>query len=176
MVPRLPLSCREQAEFDMAKGLTVEDAKEFVTNHAAAKGTEIYKKYGPQIGWHQLLQILEDRTCCRYSCKVAFDSSQLEAGEFAYPAPKGQRPDDGFVMHVHPHFTAQLERVPYLVLYQLAVVNYGEFAGPEDAEIFGANALGISRDLYYEVLCAMTDEIGGCGEPGCDCHRPQKNF
>ncbi|MGB8340663.1 MAG: hypothetical protein WCE51_03660 [Chthoniobacterales bacterium] len=160
----------------MAKGLTVEDAKEFVTNHAAAKGTEIYKKYGPQIGWHQLLQILEDRTCCRYSCKVAFDSSQLEAGEFAYPAPKGQRPDDGFVMHVHPHFTAQLERVPYLVLYQLAVVNYGEFAGPEDAEIFGANALGISRDLYYEVLCAMADEIGGCGEPGCDCHRPQKNF
>ena len=160
----------------MAKKLTVEDAKPFVTNHAAVKGTEIYQKYGPQIGWHELLQILEDRTCCRYPCKVVFDCTQLQAGEFAYPAPTGQRPDDGFAMHVHPHFAAQLERVPYLVLYQLAVVNYGEFAAPEDAEIFGANALGIPRDLYYEALCAMADEIGGCGEPGCDCHGPQKIF
>jgi hypothetical protein len=156
----------------MAKRLTVEDAKQFLTDHAAAKGTEIHQKYGPKIGWPQLLQILEDRTCCRYPCDVVFDCSQLEPGEFAYPAPKGRRPDDGFAMHVHPHFTTQLERVPYLVLYQLAVVNYGEFAAPEDAEIFGANALGIPRDLYYELLCAMADEIGGCGEPGCDCHGP----
>ena len=176
MVPRLPLSCYQQAEFDMAKKLTVEDAKQFVTDHAAARGSEIYKKYGPQIEWHELLHILEDRTCCRYPCEVIFDSSQLEPGEFAQPVRKGECSEDGFTIHVHPHFMAQLERIPYLVLFQLAVVNYGEFATPEDAEIFGANALGMPRDLYYEVLCAMADEIGGCGEPGCDCHGPLKIF
>jgi hypothetical protein len=156
----------------MATKLTAEDAKQSLTEHAAVKGAEIYEKYGPRIGWEQLLRVLEDRTCCRYPCEIVFDTAPLQAGEFAYPVPKGKWPEDGFTMHVHPHFRAQLERVPYLVLYQVAVVNYGEFASPEDAEIFGSSALGISKDQYYQALCAMADEIGGSGETGCDCHRP----
>ena len=36
-------------------------------------------------------------------------------------------------MFVHPLFMTQLERVPHLVLYQLVLVNYGEFASGEDA-------------------------------------------
>jgi hypothetical protein len=176
MVWLSPSESFQQIEFDMARKLTAEEAKQFLTDHAAAKGSEIYEKYGPHIGWNQLAQILEDRTCCRHPCEVIFDSRELQPGEFAHPVAKGECPEDRFTMQVHPHFMAQLERVPYLVLYQLAVVNYGEFAAPEDAEIFGANALGIPRDLYYEVLCAMADEIGGCGEPGCDCHGAQKIF
>jgi hypothetical protein len=58
-----------------------------------------------------------------------------------------------------------------LVLYHLVLINYGDFASPEDAEIFGSNALGLSKDQYYQALCAMADEIGGSGETGCDCHR-----
>jgi hypothetical protein len=48
-----------------------------------------------------------------------------------------------------------------LVLYQLVAVNYGEFASADEAETFGAAALGLTRDEYYAVLCAMADEIGG---------------
>ena len=55
----------------------------------------------------------------------------------------------------------QLECVPGLVLYQLVLVNYGEFASADDAETFGAAALGISRDEYYATLCDMADEVGG---------------
>jgi len=66
-------------------------------------------------------------------------------------------------MFVHPFFMTQPERVPYLVLYQLVLVNYGEFASATDAETFGASALGISKDEYYEALCEMADEIGACG-------------
>ncbi len=73
---------------------------------------------------------------------------------------KGARPEDGFTMHVHPFFMTQLERVPELVLYQLVLVNYGEFATAEDAETFGAAALGISRDEYYASLCELADAIG----------------
>jgi hypothetical protein len=87
----------------------------------------------------------------------------LLPGEFAHPVPKGPRPEDGFTMFVHPIFMAQLPQVPCLVLYQLVVVNYGEFASPEDAEAFGAAALDLSRDQYYETLCQMTEELGGCG-------------
>lgn len=42
------------------------------------------------------------------------------------------------------------------------LINYGEFALPEDAETFGASALGLSKDEYYATLCEMADEIGGC--------------
>ena len=40
-----------------------------------------------------------------------------------------------------------------------------EFASADDAETFGAGALGLSKDEYYEALCEMADQIGGCG-PG----------
>ena len=48
-------------------------------------------------------------------------------------------------MYVHPLFMTQLEKVPLLVLYQLVLVNYGEFASPDDAETFGAAALGLTE-------------------------------
>jgi hypothetical protein len=53
----------------------------------------------------------------------------------------------------------QLEQVPLLVLYQLVLVNYGTFASPDDAETFGAAALGLTKDQYYYVLCGLADEL-----------------
>jgi hypothetical protein len=147
----------------MAIQLTAADARQSLNEHVAARGHEIHEKYGPHLGWQELRQILEDRTCVRYPCEIVFDAGPLEPGEFAHPVAKGERPEDGFTMHVHPFFMTQLERVPGLVLYQLVLVNYGEFASADDAETFGAAALGISRDEYYATLCEMADEIGGCG-------------
>ena len=74
----------------------------------------------------------------------------------------GDRPEDGFTMYVHPFFLTRLPQVPCLVLYQLVLVNYGEFASPDDAEVFGAAALGLTRDEYYATLCAMADQVCGC--------------
>ncbi len=143
----------------MAQQLTADDARQSLTAHVAAKGAEIREKYGRHIGWKELQQILNDRACVRYPCEIAFDAVALEPGEFAHPRAKGERPEDGFTMHVHPFFMTQLERVPELVLYQLVLVNYGEFATAEDAETFGAAVLGIPRDEYYSSLCEMADAI-----------------
>jgi hypothetical protein len=60
----------------------------------------------------------------------------------------------------------QLEQVPLLVLYQLVLVNYGEFASPDDAETFGAAALGLAKDDYYHALCALADELEQTTSPG----------
>ena len=141
----------------MAIKLTAEDARQSLNAHVAAKGTEIHEKYGPRIGGKELLQILEDRTCVRYPCEIVFDSKPLQPGEFAHPVAKGIRPEDGFTMFVNPCFVTQPERVPYLVLYQLVLVNYGECATPDDAETFGAAALGLSKDEYYAALCKMAE-------------------
>ena len=137
----------------------------------AFKGAELREKYGPHIGWDELLRILDDRTVCRYPCEIIFDDAPLQPGEFAVPLPKGERPEDGYTLCVHPSFETDKGRVPHLVLYYLVQINYGDFASSEDAETFGAEALGLSRDEYYQELCKIADELGGgCGSAGCSCH------
>ena len=135
--------------------------RDCINASAAAIGAGIYEKYGPRIGWTQLQQILLDRTCVRYPCEIVFDAAPLQTGEFAHPIAKGDRPEAGFILYVHPFFMTQLEQVPLLVLYQLVLVNYGAFAAPEDAETFGAAALGLARDEYYYTLCRLADELEG---------------
>lgn len=135
------------------------DARQSLNACVAAAGTEIHEKYGPRIGWTQLLQILGDRRCVRYPCELVFDAAPLQAGEFAHPVAKGDHPADGFTMYVHPIFMMQPEEVPLLVLYQLVLVNYGAFASPDDAETFAAAALGLPKDEYYETLCRMADRL-----------------
>lgn len=165
----------------MATQLTADDARQSLTAHVEAKGIEVFVKYGPQLGWGQLQRLLADRAFVRYPCRIEFDAAPLRPGECAYPMPQGAVPEDGFTMCVHPRFMLELDRVAWLVLYQLVVVNYGEFASADDAETFGAAALGLTRDEYYSALCTMADEIGmgamsptpapadpcGCGRANC---------
>jgi hypothetical protein len=145
----------------MSKQLTADDARQSLSAHVAARGAEIFEKYGPRLGWNELLRILEDRACVRYPCTVSFDAAPLQQGEIAYPKPKGDRPEDGFVIHIHPLFMLQLDRAAHGLVYQLVVVNYGEFATSDDAEVFGAAALGLPREQYYQGLCEMADLLNG---------------
>jgi hypothetical protein len=152
----------------MERRLTVEDARQSLASHAAEKGLHLREKYGPHIGWSDLRRILEDRSLVRYPCEIVFDASALLKGELAHPAPNSELPEDGFKIHVHPLFMTQLEQVPLLVLYQLVLVNYGEFASADDAESFGAAALGLDKEEYYQSLCELADQLGG-GGVGCGC-------
>jgi len=148
--------------------LTVDDAKQSLSAHVADKGVTIYLHYGPEITWSKLMVLLEDRTLVRYPCEIVFDAEDLLDGEFAHAVQKGEHPEEGFVIYVHPFFSIEPELVPALVLYHLVVVNYGPFASSEDAENFGAAALGLTRDEYYDILCDAADQLlpqeaGGCG-------------
>ena len=147
----------------MPKQLTADDARISLNAHVAAKGAEIHAKYGPAIGWRELQLILEDRACVRYPCTLEFNAESLQAGEFAHPVAKGGNPEDGFTLFVHPMFMTQLPEVPLLALYQLVLVNYGEFASGDDALAFGAAALGLSEDDYYARLCELMEPISECG-------------
>ena len=143
----------------VTKPATATDARQSLVAHVAAKGAEIREKHGPVIGWAELQHIVADRACVRYPCEIVFDAAPLEPGETAHPVPKGARPEDGFILYVHPFFQAQLSQVPPLALYQLVVVNYGEFASPDDAETFGASVLGLSQDEYYHTICELADSL-----------------
>lgn len=143
----------------MEKRLTVEDAKQSLTAHAADKGCQIREKFGPDLGWKELTDLLEERSLVRYPCTIVFDTAGLQAGEMAHPEPLGETPEEGFKIFVHPVLMTRLHDVPAVVLYQLVLVNYGEFASATDAEAFGANALGISTDEYYQKLCDIADLV-----------------
>lgn len=150
----------------MARHLTAADARQSLTGHVAERGAEIFARFGPQIGWKELLQILEDRTLVRYPVTIDFDAGPLQPGEFAWPEPRGASPEDGYRLCVHPLFMTNLSQVPFLVLYQLVVVNYGGFAGHEEAETFAAAALGLDRETYYQTVCALADQLGSGIDPG----------
>ena len=142
---------------------TPAEAKQSLTDHVADKGMEIHAKYGPHIGWKEIQRIVGDRSVCRYPCRIAFASEGMQEGEFAYPHPLGVSPEDGYEIRVHPLYMTELQMVPHLVLYQLVAVNYGDFASIDDAETFGAAALGMDREEYYQTICDLADRIGGCG-------------
>jgi len=144
----------------MSTRLTANDAMTSLAAHVADKGGEIRQRYGPRLGWKELQAMLQDPACVRYPCEILFDTLGLEPGEMAHPVCRGERPEDGFSIYVHPVFMTQLERVPHLVLYQLVLVNYGDFASADDAEVFGSAALGISREDYYQTLCELSDQLG----------------
>ena len=164
----------------MATQLTAEGAQQSLTAQVEAKGIEIFVKYGSPMGWAELQALLNDRAYVRYPCEIVFDHAQLNPGEFAYPMPKGDAPEQGFTMFVHPVFMLELARVPALVLYHLVAVNYGEFASSDDAETFGAAALGLTRDEYYAMMCECAEQVGASeqahpdagvctGGDGCSC-------
>ena len=143
--------------------LTADDARVSLNAHVASKGAELRAKYGPEIGWSELKLILEDRACVRYPCVIEFNAEPLQSGEAAHPVAKGEHPEDGFTMYVRPLFMTQLPDVAALVLYQLVLVNYGEFASADDALTFGAAALGLTEDAYYDRLCELMEPISDCG-------------
>ncbi len=143
----------------MSQQLTIEDSRQALSGHVTDKGIAVYAEYGPDLGWEDMQRLLEDRKFVRYPCEVVFDTAPLQPGEFAFPVPLGERPEAGFRIAVHPHFSNQRDKVPWLVLYQLVAVNYGEFASADDAEMFGAAALGLTKDEYYRALCDMADQV-----------------
>jgi hypothetical protein len=145
----------------MSQSFSPQATRQSLSAHVREKGAAIFEKYGPRIGWKELLRILEDRTCVRYPCRIVFDATELQPGEFAHPVAQGERPEDGFTMHVHPFYKSHLEQVPLLVLYQLVLVNYGAFASGDDAETFAASALGLTVDDCYAALCNAADQLSG---------------
>src|SRR3954469_10778330 len=116
----------------MATQLTAEDARQSLTAHVAAKGVEVFVKYGPPIGWGELQRLLADRVFVRYPVEIVFDAAELQLGEFAHPGQKSEGPEAGSTMYVHPIFSLELERAVAGVLYQLGAVNYGEFESSDE--------------------------------------------
>jgi len=144
----------------MAKNkLTLKDAENALAGHLIEKALSLRAKYGSNIDYATLLQVLEDRDFVRFPARIEFNSAPLQKGHFAIAQKLAEDPNEGFVIFVHEHFQNQLEDVPALVLYHLVTVNYGELAAARDAEIFGAAVLGVEKEDYYQHICQLADQV-----------------
>lgn len=130
-----------------------------VSKHVIEKANEIRSRYGPVIDYPVVLRILEDRRCIRYPVEIQFVSDGIDPGLFAKTEPISENPDDGYVISLHHLFEYQSEVLPALILYQSVLVNYGDLATAEDAELFGSGILGLDRDTYYAQIVALTDAL-----------------
>lgn len=128
-------------------------------DHATSKAAEARARLGPEIGYEEVLGLLEDTSLVRYPTRLVFDTVGIESGMFAYMQQCGSSPGDGFVLHVHPHFESRHEDLPLLIAYHLVAVNYGEVADGAVAESFGATLLGLEVEDYYQRLCTLADEL-----------------
>ncbi|MES9963451.1 MAG: hypothetical protein ABW116_07905 [Candidatus Sedimenticola sp. 20ELBAFRAG] len=130
-----------------------------VSHHAAERAKEINAKYGPTIDYPTVLRILDDRRCIRYPVNILFTSDEIESGLFAKTKPVSDNPDDGYTIFLHKQLEDRHDSLPALILYQSVLVNYGDLATADDAEIFGSGVLGIDREVYYQQIVALTDSL-----------------
>lgn len=143
---------------------TEEDGKRSLVEHAADKAYEARQEHGinmlPGLPLESLDALLEDRRFVRYPVQIVFDADALQEGEFAFIQPKKSgSPAEGFILYVHPNFENNDAILPMLVAYHLVCVNYGEIAGPEAAEEFGAALMGMEVENYYQELCQISDSL-----------------
>ncbi|MEW8508506.1 MAG: hypothetical protein AB2598_17565 [Candidatus Thiodiazotropha sp.] len=128
-----------------------------VSQHALEKAKEIRHRYGTDIDYQVVLNMLDDRKSVRYPVQVRFATTGIEPGMFANTQPVSDNPEDGYTISLHSYFEHRHHDLPALILYQLVLVNYGDLATANDAEIFGATVLGMDRDAYYEHITSLVD-------------------
>lgn len=132
-----------------------------VTKHAIAKAEDIRSRMGSDIDYATLLSMFDDRRSFRYPVKLQFVTDDIEPGMFGKTEAVSDNPDDGYVIYLHRHFENQAEALPLLILYQSVLVNYGDLATADDAELFGSTLLNMDRDEYYQQIETLTDSLWG---------------
>lgn len=138
---------------------TERDAKAGLRDHVLERAELARARYGPVIDDGAILRILDDRDIVRYPAGVRFDAEALRPGEFAWAAPMGEHPRDGFCIFVHPRYERQRELWPLILAYHLPTINYADIASSDDCELFGATLLGLDIEDYYAQLCVLSDEL-----------------
>ncbi len=139
--------------------LTVEEGKKAFAHHVIEKALALREKYGPAFDERALEALLNDRDCVRYPTYVAFDSSKIERGFFSAVEAVPGSPANAHTVYLHETLRRRPQDIANALLYQLVVVNYGDIATREEAELFGSTALGLTQEEYYQQLCRLADEI-----------------
>ncbi len=159
----------------MEEAPTPEEQRETMNLHLRQKAQEIIEKFGANITFDVLQEILQDRKFVRYPVNIIFDSARIEAGFFIQTemtlSDQSHQPDEyddyikpadrSYDFIVHEYFEGQPDKLLPLILYHLPIVNYGDIATYEDAEVFASALMQMEQDDYYQLVCDLADNIPG---------------
>jgi len=110
--------------------------------HARFAAQRALDRLGAPLSPANLNLFLADARCLRYPTRIIYDRTGLEPQQVAQPF---YRPE-----------------IIYLVVaYMAAVINYGDAATPELAEMLGSLLTGIEQEEFYEKMCAIADSLSG---------------
>jgi hypothetical protein len=143
----------------MREKLTVEQGRKAFAHHVTERALALREKYGNFLDYEAIQMLLNDRDFVRYPTRVEFDSSKIDPGFFAAVEPVDGSPANEHIIFLHEYFRRRPGDIANALLYQLVVVNYGDIATREEAELFGATALGMEQEEYYQLLCHLADQI-----------------
>ncbi len=127
--------------------------------HARYAAQRARKRLGAPLNAHNLHIFLTDTECLRYPTRIVFDRNNLEPHQFAHPMHIATKQGLMCELHVDPRLNDTPELLYLVVAYMAAVINYGEAATPELAEMQGALLTGIDQEAFYEKICAIADSI-----------------
>lgn len=139
--------------------LTQDDGYEALKGHVVRKALAARQRYSLPLDRAGLETMLSDPEIVRYTTQLRFDSSRLKPGEFAFAETVQGDSGRVGVIWVHEHFRERPEALPLLIAYHIPSINYSDLATFEEAELFGANWLGLTVDEYYEQVCRLADEV-----------------
>jgi hypothetical protein len=129
--------------------------------HARYAAARARKRLAAPLSAHNLQHFLADGECLRYPTRLVFDRTNLEPHQFAQPVHCCSKEGMCCELHIDPQLQNRPEALYLAVAYMAAVINYGEAATPELAEMLGALLTGLDHDTFYDKICEISDSITG---------------
>jgi hypothetical protein len=123
--------------------------------HARFAAARARARLGSPLSAANLPAFLTDLQCLRYRTRLAFDRTGLEPHQFAQPELQGNE----CCLHVDPHLKDKPDLLYLAVAYMAVVINYGDAATPELAELHGSLLTGLSQEDFYLKVSAIADLI-----------------
>ena len=137
--------------------------------HARFAAQRAQARLGGPLNSASLDQFLTDSLCLRYPTRIIYDRTGLEPHQVAQPFYRQSRDGIFCDLHVDPDLQKTPETNYLVVAYMAAVINYGDAATPELAELLGALLTGMDQETFYEKMCAVADSVrGGIGSRDID--------
>jgi len=127
--------------------------------HARFAAQRAQARLGGPLSPASLEQFLSDPLCLRYPTRIIYVRDGLEPHQVAHPFYRQSRNGVFCDLHVDPLLRKMPEAIYLVVAYMAAVINYGDAATPELAELFGALLTGMDPEMFYTTRCAVADSV-----------------
>jgi hypothetical protein len=125
--------------------------------HARDKAMQAEKRLGGPLTADNIEVFLKDPGCLRYKTCIVFTREGLDPHQFAQPNISKEDAGCTCTLHIDPALQNQQEIIHFVIAYMASVINYGDAATPELAEIYGSILTGLPPGQFYKQICEIAD-------------------